>query len=208
MGFVPVPDVAEVVMEYTLLGGNKAVNVFNVREAMITSWTQAILDDLIDIFSAWETNTARALRSNQVILTGIRARDMTEQNGLVVERAVSITGTIASAAMPANVTLAIKANTGFAGRSFRGRSYWIGLTEANVTGDFVATTAGNQIVAGMNTLRTNIQGSLLLTARMVVVSRVANGAPRQTGIATDITSWSLNDYRVDTQRRRLLGVGS
>jgi hypothetical protein len=39
------------------------------------------------------------------------------------------------------------------------------------------------------------------------VSRYANGAPRTVGIATPVTSVVLVDQRVDSQRRRLVGIG-
>jgi len=44
-------------------------------------------------------------------------------------------------------------------------------------------------------------------AELVVVSRYANGAPRAAGVATTVTSVGLTDFRVDTQRRRLIGEG-
>jgi hypothetical protein len=42
---------------------------------------------------------------------------------------------------------------------------------------------------------------------LVVVSRYSNGQPRAVGVATPVTSALLVDTRVDTQRRRLVGIG-
>lgn len=206
MAFIPIEDVAEVVMSYRFPGGNVAKNVFNVREAGLGGWDAASLTSLTDTFIDWETNTAKTLRSNQVVCFSVAARDLSTQAGAVIERGVNIVGAANNFMLPAQVTLAVKSVTGFAGRSFRGRHYWIGLWETSVSGDFVDTTVANNIVAALNTLRTLLPNGTP-TSRLVVASRYANGQPRAAGVANDILTYQLVDNRVDTQRRRLIGEG-
>lgn len=205
MAFIPVPDTAEVVMTYTLSGGAQVKNVYNVREASILTWDTTQLNALVDEFVAWETDEARAIRSNGCTLTTVTARDLTEADSFVVERAVSVAGQVVSPLMPANVTFCVKSTTGLAGRTHRGRTYWVGLAEGQVTNDFVVSTTRDAIRDALNALGTALQA---LGWALVVVSRQIDNLPRTTGLATDITEWLYIDSRVDTQRRRLLGEGT
>lgn len=204
MAFVPVPATAEFVMSYTGPNSNIMKNVINIREATLLDWTPALLQGVIDLLQAWHSSTADTWQSNQVVLTNILGRDLATQDSFVVEETMSQAGAVASPVLPAQVTFCVKGLTGLAGRSFRSRLYWIGLSEGSVTGDYLLTATANGIVAAMNTLRTQLgtQGM-----RPVVVSRVSNGLPRVTGLATDITNYTKTDDRVDTQRRRLAGEG-
>jgi len=74
-----------------------------------------------------------------------------------------------------------------------------------VSGDFVNPTTAQNILAAVRALIEDVPQSL--NAQLVVVSRYSNGVPRSVGIATPVTSAILVDSRVDTQRRRLVGVG-
>lgn len=200
MGFIPAADTAEVVMTYTLPDGNQAKNVYNVREANITSWSPTALNLLCDEFEDWETSTAKTMRSTGVLCTRIAARDLSSENGAIVERVVAIAGTVASPVLPANVTFAIKSSTGFAGRSFRGRTFWIGINEGAVTGDILATAWIEFFIAAMEALQTALLANGWVP---VVVSRYSGGSPRSAAVVTDIISYSATDNIIDTQRRRL-----
>lgn len=200
MAFIPVADTAEVVVTYTYPGNKLVKNVYNVREASIVSWDPTTLNLLLDTFENWITTEHFQTYAQQVPCTNLSARDLTVVDSYVVERAMSTPGAKASPPLPANVTWAVKAVTGLAGRSFRGRSYFIGLTEADVTDNTVAQAVADSVIDSYNYL----MGQLSFGSRnMVVVSRYTGGAPRVTGVATDITSWQYIDRRVDTQRRRL-----
>lgn len=200
MTFIPAADTAEVVMEFTYPEGNKAKNVYNVREANITSWDATALGVLADLFEDWDDTDCSGTRAATVVLTRIVARDISSANGAIVERVVNIPGTVASPPLPANVTFAVKALTGFAGRSFRGRTFWVGLSEQIVTNDTLSTTFVDYIVGAMDALAADL---LANGWKHVVVSRFASGAPRTAAVVTDIISYGVTDATVDTQRRRL-----
>lgn len=102
--------------------------------------------------------------------------------------------------MPNNVSFAIKFGTGLAGRSYRGRFYHIGFSEAMVADNVIITGNANQIRDAFPTLAGDL-GAVGL--EHVVVSKQLNGVPRTVGVATKITTYSYTDLRVDTQRKRL-----
>jgi hypothetical protein len=174
--------------------------VYNVREGSILVWDPTTLNLLIDTFESWVQAEFFINYASTVSLVSILARDLSVVDSFVVERAESVPGAVASAAMPANVTWAVKAVTGLAGRSFRGRSYFVGLAEGDVTENTVNLTRADSIITGYDELMGNLSFG---SRQMVVVSRVSLGVPRVTGVATDITEWLYTDRQVDTQRRRL-----
>jgi len=90
--------------------------------------------------------------------------------------------------------------TGIAGRSFRGRTYLAGLIASEVVNNQLDGGRALGMVSGLDQVR---QDMAALNFFLVVVSRVHNGAPRVTGVATTVTSILAVDNRVDTQRRRL-----
>lgn len=206
MAFIPVPETAEVTMVYTGPNSNRMVNVYHyVRPTL--GWDADSLGDLGEALLSWENTVAKAQRSNQITCIGVECRDLSVQDSFVVSVAAipPIVGTVPSPVLPANVTFAVSFRTPFAGRSFRGRSYWIGLAEGDVTGDFIATARSQGILAAVTDLMDTVPTAL--NAQLAVVSRFNNGVARSTGIATPVTSIILVDLRVDTQRRRLVGEG-
>lgn len=108
-------------------------------------------------------------------------------------------------ASPNNVSITVSFRTGVTGRSYRGRNYWLGLTEPNVINSSVNPAHAALIVdayAGMTGPDT-----IATDWRWGVYSRYVNGVPRETGQFTDITTVLITDYVVDSQRRRLPGRG-
>ena len=206
MAFVAVPETAQITMVYTGPNQNRMVNVYHFTRPTL-GWDPDALGDLAEAMLAWENNTAKTQRSNQIVCIGAEARDLSVQDSFVVSVAAipPIAGSLTTPVLPANVTLAISLRTPFAGRSFRGRTYWIGLSEGAVQGDFVQSGTAQGILAAVRALIEDVPQPL--NAQLAVVSRYHNGAPRGVGIATPVTSAVLVDTRVDTQRRRLVGVG-
>jgi hypothetical protein len=206
MPFVPVPEVAEATMVYTGPNQNRMVNVYHFWRPNL-GWDPDGLGDLAEALLTWEQNTAKGQRSNQITCIGVECRDISVQDSFVVSVAAipPIAGTLTTPVLPANVTLAVSLRTPFAGRSFRGRTYWIGLSEGAVQGDFVQPGTAQGILAAVRELIEDVPQPL--NAQLAVVSRYHNGQPRAVGIATPVTSAVLVDTRVDTQRRRLVGVG-
>lgn len=206
MAFVPVENVAQVNLQYAAPNGQTVENIIYFLRSI--AWTATALADLLEaVETAWEVNI-RPQQSNQVALKNLVARDLTEEFGLQEERAIvpNLAGDQATAALPQNVSLAIKFTTPFVGRSFRGRIYQIGLYEAGVTGDFVGTSPAASMLLGWLDFAEDVEAAEDIVH--VVVSRVSGGVQRTAGVATPVTGYGLTDTRVDTQRRRLPFEGS
>jgi len=115
-------------------------------------------------------------------------------------------GTLASPALPNHVTVATTHRTALRGKSFRGRSFWIGLAESQVTANTVASGTVSSIGIFWENARLLDSSPTADFWRQVVLSYVSNGAVRATPVATPVTSFSTNPT-IDSQRRRLPGRG-
>jgi len=138
----------------------------------------------------------------------VSATDMSVQNGqnLIYALPSGQTGGLSSPAMPSNVTFATSFRTGYAGRSKRGRAYWVGLAESQVAGDFVSTLAAEAIRGAWEEFGSILAGGFDGFTH-VVTSYYENGEPRVTAAYNEVTSYVNVDTRVDTQRRRLPVAG-
>jgi len=207
MAFITVPDCAELVATYRgLLLPIVAKNVIGFKKPA-GGITSADMNTLKNLYTAWEEAEGNAERSDNIRLTNVYIRDLTTQNGNVLDFPVNppINGSIAGAILPMHTTIAVKLTTGLAGRAYRGRIYHIGLAEGDVTGDFITNARGNAIRDAYAALRSQVIANG--TWQMVVISRQLNSVPRVVGVGTPVTQLVLTDYRVDTQRRRLIGEG-
>lgn len=202
MAFVPVANTIEVFVEHNY-NGKDGVGWVLHYQPLTAPLDLGKLTDLGATLITWWDTEMKPLCSNTTHLTRIRLRDLSVQNGIVadVTAGLPITGTRAGAALPSNVSLTVKKNTGYAGRSFRGRIYTLGATEGDITVNAASSAYANGLVAAFN------EAILLVGAadeyEMVVVSKYSNNAPRPTGIVTLVQSFSLSDLIVDTRRDRL-----
>lgn len=187
-------------MQY-YLNDNPVENVYHVKGT--AEWTATSLDALGTAFENWENTTAKVLRGDSCQLHAVIAIALFAEDGPIAFSSVAIDGTHAFELLPSNVTLAVKWTTAHRGRSFRGRSYWIGLTVHEQS-----STDPNQIDPAQATNILNAYNTLLITAlpnggQMVVLSYANDCTWRTTGLATPITKVSLTDPIFDSQRRRL-----
>lgn len=196
-----VPNVAQVEMIYTA-SNERVENVYHVQGT--SGWDDASLTLLVAAFSSWETATARALRHDGIILVLMRAWDMTTPTGAAVEITASTVGTNATGHLPNNVTASVKHNTGLRGRSFRGRTYWIGLAKGDIdtSGQSLTNTAATNITSALETLRTTVFPN---GGKLGVVSLVSGGAYRPVGLFSPTIQMVMVDQYIDSQRRRLIG---
>lgn len=99
--------------------------------------------------------------------------------------------------LPGNVALCVSLRTALSGRTTRGRKYFAGLDETKVTGNLLDPTTAADILDGVNAL---------------ISSMVDGGHPlaifsRTALTLTTISTATLVDLVVDSQRRRLTGRG-
>lgn len=204
--FIPVPGVVKVQLIYTL-HAQRIENVFNVRSG--AGLGSADLDRIQGVFATWWTNTGRLQCTNQLSLTLMVLDALDSVSGLHREYTTGWTaaGGNANQCLTTGQACAIKLATGLRGRSFRGRIYWPGIPTNMITANTGQITAAyrDALAASINTLRTSLTADSAVDT-LVVVSYMANGLWRTTGLATTVTSASAH-LNLDSMRRRLPGRG-
>jgi hypothetical protein len=198
--FIPFPNGAQLVARY-FQAGEKVENVFHFQGG--ATWTSTLLASLATTYASWETAHGASIRGTSTQLHEVYCVDLSVDEGQWDVSAQTIDGTDTAVQLPNNVTLAVKWITSQRGRSFRGRTYHIGLTED------MRSTVDPNMLSPANITAFQARYRLLLTATwpnsgvMCVASRRHNGAPRTTGVMTPITDCSFTDPVFDSARRRL-----
>jgi hypothetical protein len=197
----PLPNVSRVVLTWTY-GGVACANVLHYRGPNLTGPPDS--DDIAARIAANYTFDTAAISPTTASLTGIKVTPLDPTQGPATETTVGYpkTGSNTSPQLPNQVTAVTTFRTAFGGRSFRGRAYWIGLTEGGVIANVLDETVRAQINAYWERMRILEAGSGEVQFELVVVSYYSGGVLRTTPVATAVTAVSTNN-RVDTQRRRL-----
>lgn len=202
MAFQPVVDTAEINVIYTLNGATLQ-NVFYA--ALVGGYTLADLDSLSAGIDLQVDGSWKAIQPIEAFYSRTEVRGLALENDLVsINNTNAGVGLSPAETLPNNVTLAVKKESGFTGRSARGRTYWIGIPR-----DFLDSTNENDmdairvtnIVAAVDAIRTQIIGLPLWTP--VLVSRYTAGAQRPAGLLFPWIGCSAVNNQVDTQRGRL-----
>jgi hypothetical protein len=197
------PDGAEVQLIYAW-EGQSCENVLHFHGPV--DWDAAALTTLaVDVTTWWEANLA-PLTSDAVSLVEVVATDLSSASGpqIVSTAALPLLGTDHSGTQPNNVTVAIKQLTASRGRSFRGRTYFVGLSLNEVVASFLAGGVAADLVTAFRALRDFTFG--VAGTEWGVLSEITAGAPRANGIITPITDVAV-EGTTDSQRRRLPGRG-
>lgn len=198
MAFIPVPNCVEVFLQFaegTLTFG------FRLHFEHAAGFGEAEMDDLAAELEDWRATELISTYANSVDAELWRITDVRTETGMTKLYTITTnkTGTATGAVMPTNIAAVVSHRTGLRGRSYRGRTYMPGLTEAQVTYDQLESAYQVDLLAAFAAIAsyTNPVGWY-----HVVVSKYTEGAPRTTAVATPVTSYYVDD-RVDTQRRRL-----
>lgn len=201
MGFHRIPNCAEVDMVYNFNGQN-VENVYHIKGT--APWDATSLNTLNNLLGNWETSVAAPIRSNFVELVKIHSRDMSVANGPEIDTTFAVPGALTAEPMPQNVTIAVKAQTGLAGRAYRGRSFWIGLvvSDQGGTAGQITPAKANQILNAMTQL---LSVAYPNGGQMVVVHRREGTTWIDPPVQTPVVSWAFSDLNIDSQRRRLPG---
>ncbi len=209
MPFIPVADAAKVACKFTAYGQQFINTLWFTKSG---GWTSTDLTDLCTAINSWVVAEYAPLMSNDYSFEGSTAVDMSAegQEGVEVPLTTPEEGGNVVAGLPGNVTAAIKFLTGFTGRNNRGRNYFVGLGENQVTGNTIESAAVTGIQAAYDALGSYLVG---LSADHVVASLYSgvdsNGKPipRTAGVTKVITQYAM-DNLVDSMRKRLTGRGT
>lgn len=204
MPYVPVVNVAQVEMVYSQQG-QVVENVFHVQAP--GALNAGNLATIANEFGQWHELHLNLVQNSGISLNLIRATDLTTALGTGIEFAAGLprSGGGGGSPSPMNVTLAVKWITGFRGRSYRGRSYHIGLREEDYVGSTMLSARLASIIEAYRQLLVMFATDMP-TYSPVVVSRRNNKVPRITGVASIIVGVTA-EATTDSQRRRLPGRG-
>ena len=190
-----VPNAALLRIIWTQGGVPSAVNVYGVDNAAPVAITQALTNTIGAAIKAAFTSSGLAARiAVPVACAQIGLRDISQPNmAEFLEAAAAVPGTNAGEQLPLNVSLCVTLRTAFAGRSFRGRSYIWGFTEAdNSAGGVASATAQTTAKAWVDAIETALAAQNL---HLAVVSRVRS-------VRNRVTSTQVRDGVWDTIRKR------
>ncbi len=202
MAFQSVPETAEVNHIFTL-NGKIVQNTHYGRFAggYGQSDLQALADAVDNVFL---TTFVTELPPEGIYLR-TEVRGLEFENDLTAQASAGNgPGTHTGAALPNNVSFAIKKLSNRTGRSARGRIYWIGLptNETNPANEnLLEAVYVGQIVSDIDFIRTTIDAVAGWAA--VLVSRFQGGFQRPFGVTFDWITTSNTDLILDTRRGRL-----
>lgn len=147
--------------------------------------------------SAWGAHIGTAITLVNVGLRDIRTANSAE----FLDSGGPVAGTAAGDQLPPQTALCITLRTAFAGRSFRGRTYLCGMTEADnsAAGAYLGSTTAVAFI-------TAIKSALVTNALDLGVIHRPTEAPLPVtaGFITPVTSIVNRDSVWDTQRRRAI----
>ncbi len=202
MAFQPVPDTAEIDILYTL-NGEPVQNVFYAE--LPGGYTLADLQALATVMDSQVQGTWKAQQVTEAVYVRVEVKGLAVLNDLIATaNANAGPGVAVGAALPNNVTLAIKKSSGLTGRSARGRCYWIGVPRDKLSAldeNFFIDPYVADVVTAVDSIRSSIDATPLWVP--VLVSRFTGGVLRPVGITFPWISTVSVDAGVDTQRGRL-----
>lgn len=205
MAFVPAPNLVSVEFR-TTWAGQQCENRINVD--LLTAPTAANVAALAVACEQWWEDNVVDITPTNLALREVFVRDQSQLNGFaaVASPTGALPGTLISPSLPNNVTICASIRTLFTGRSARGRWYWQGLTEDQVTDNTVSSGRLTDIDSALTNLASVIAN---LSHFWVIASYVSGGVPRPGGpVYFVVDQVVFVDSIVDSQRRRLPGRGT
>lgn len=198
-----VANAAQLRLIWSLGGQLYAINVMGVVNTGNIAITQALTNTLgTGIKAALTSSGHGAELHTTVALANVGLRDIrTANTAEFIDTGGATAGTSATDVLPLQTALCVTLRTALAGRSFRGRTYLCGYTEATNTAAGVKSSTTSAV-----TFITNIKSNLVtvgLDLGVLSRPRVAPLTP-SAGFITVVTSIVARDAVWDTQRRRAI----
>lgn len=201
--FIPFVNVAAFQLVFNQ-DGQIIENTFNLKHE--AGWDVTTLVAACDALKAWWNTSARPQVATNVSLTKIIATDLASESapGIDYTAGLPIVGDGGESGLPNNVTVVVKWLTALRGRSYRGRTYHIGLRPGLITASHLTGAASTQLTTVYTAYLVGLPTDDFIP---VVCSRRQDNAWLTTGISTEIVGFSINST-LDSQRRRLPERGS
>ena len=206
MPFIPAPNIIMVELRCTR-NGQKIENRWHFNNsAAVTPASMLIIATLV---WDWAENTYLPLQSSEILLNEVVATDLTTMNGGQVTYAPDATtvGGVGGYALPNETSLAVSLRSASRGRSARGRTYVLSLSDGQMadTNNVLPATA-TAFAAAFNTLRTS---AAAVAKPLTIVSYRSNNVVRPGGpVYFSVTNAVVVDTVVDSMKRRKPGIGT
>lgn len=219
MGFIPVNNAVQV--QFQLEDDEGDIEQWGIWVQRDEAWTLTAINTLAGVLAGWWAtgdgagHDPKQYTVTSMSLIALYLRDMTTVSGLslVYNTGLPLAGLDAATKLNDGLSFALTLRTGLAGRSFRGRIFIPGLSQANLT-----TVGKNELNAGALTQFTEAYGSLIGTIagsdaahnELVVCSRytlpvvAGKSTPRAAGLTTPVSSIGYSKPVLDFQRRRAI----
>lgn len=198
MAFQECPGILQLEVFFTQQG-QRVENVFHMKQD--GPYTNVAVADLVGDLQNWATTEWPLVAQTGAAVVGGRGVDLSTEVGATAEFTLAepVPGTLAGTNVPMNSTVAVSWHTALRGRSYRGRTFHVGLSSAQFVDSQLTVVAIAALIYSYNRLKTIMNVG---TARMAVLSRRHGGVLRAVGVGTDITTVTVNGA-LDSQRRRL-----
>lgn len=201
MPFIPGTDLIQLSAFYADQDGVGALNRHYCHTP--SAVTPTMLHTACDTYAGFFDEVFKTVVNSNWKLVQLVARDMSEEFGAeeVFTDGLPISGTVGDTLNPNQVSATVTWQTGFVGRSFRGRTYHIGLPYS-----YVEPSAKQLSTTGhtaLDTAYTGLQEAMSSAGvPFCVASFFEGGVPRTAAQITDIATLRVN-FPLATQRRRL-----
>lgn len=199
MAFIPSPNVMQIILQGTLYG-SVIQNTLYFKKADSSAFTQSDFATLASAVEGWYNANIVNVLSDDVGFNTILGYDQTSQSAPAYSQPATISGNVLNTSAPGNVAFSVSFKTGNRGRSGRGRNYVAGIPELYLTGNNTQAVFYNGILNGYTALI-----SAAATAGFVwgVLSKYSNGVPRASGLFQPVTTVTIANVQVDSQRKRV-----
>lgn len=204
MAFQPVPNVALITISGRV-DQQLTVNdlSFEVSGGGITSVN---LGNLTDAVENWVSTSLAPSLADVWTCSQVHGVDLSVPNGVQASSGSIAQGGSSSEAAPNNVAACVSFETGFSGRSFRGRNY----VPAIPNDEIVLNTMQGTFMSNMLTAYGALigAGTFLAGWQWGCVSRRTGGAARPSGVISPITAVVFKTPYVRSMRSREIGHGA
>lgn len=203
MAFIAIPNAIRASLEFLWAGQTVVITLGWSKPSAVTPTD---LSNLGSALVTWVTDNLKPITANDLSLQAVTAVDQTTQfsPSVVTVPGSAVVGNLTTQSLPQNVAAVVGFVTALRGRAHRGRVYVPGLCadQVNESGTIVTGTGTNLVNAFANL--DDVETATGLTH--CVLSRQLNNQPRNPGVATPVTAYTMA-LAVDSQRRRLPGRG-
>lgn len=196
-GFVPFIDTAKVCIDFTLAGRPASICLHFHKSSATDQDYEDLATDVANSIDA----TFVADFTNDLSFNEVTVYDQTSETSpkYVSTSGLPQVGGAAADTIPSQNAWVCTYETNRRGRSFRGRSYMPGLTDAQVVDSLILGATLTNFLSKWETVLINIEVASGWT--FVVASRQENGVPRTLGVTTPVEVLVARNI-VRNQRRR------